>query len=96
MVQAPMTSRINGQASRTTALTGDCTGFCALAMSSNSGDSCTPRRITKASSSNSTLPRNGRRQPHAYMSASGISVMKRNTISDSTRPAGLPSWANEA
>ncbi|MCY1179792.1 hypothetical protein D9M73_202070 [compost metagenome] len=91
----------NGRhAVRSTSMTGACSLRLFLLANSrlarNSGDSLTPRRIARPTSSNSELARNGRRQPQLIRSSSGRRVTALKASSDRIKPAGLPSCANEA
>ncbi|MNE18088.1 hypothetical protein D3C81_1364660 [compost metagenome] len=99
-VLAPMHSSSGRQAVRSTSITGACSLPLVLLACSrlarNAGDSLTPRRIARPTSSNSALARNGKRQPQLMRSSSGKRVTALKANNDRIKPAGLPSWANEA
>ncbi|MNN42869.1 hypothetical protein D3C81_1570790 [compost metagenome] len=90
MVTARAANRICLQQSRITSSTGYLTtSFLALAAW-NSGLSSTPNRIARPTSISTPLAKNGRRQPQLKNSSGSKEDTRRNAISASNRPAGLP------
>ncbi|MNE02287.1 hypothetical protein D3C80_947580 [compost metagenome] len=96
MVTARAAKTMFRQWLRSTSRTGLSLVWSLSLTSANSGDSGTPKRISKPTIISSPLIRNGIRQPQLIRSSVSIAVMKRKAISASSRPAGLPHWANEA